>query len=375
MKRAFILASFSPSLVNFRGALIEAFLDKGYEVHACAPGLSGDPATSRWLEERGVVCHDAAFTRTGMNPLRDAGAVMQLVRLMRRVKPSLFLGYTIKPIIWGLIAARLAGVSKRNAMVTGLGYTFTGNATGRRAVIKAIVRRLYRRALREAQVILFQNTDDRDEMTRLGLIPDGAKVEIVNGSGVDLQAFAHTPLPDGPTIRFLMIARLLGDKGVREYVAAARQMSASAPQTEFHLVGDFDPNPDGISQAEMNAWVEDGHVAWTGPMSDVRPALQACTVYVLPSYREGTPRTVLEAMATGRAVITTDAPGCRETVVDGVNGFLVPVRDADALAHAMRRFLDEPAIAGSMGSAGRRVAEEKYDVHKVNQAILRAIDA
>jgi glycosyltransferase involved in cell wall biosynthesis len=192
---------------------------------------------------------------------------------------------------------------------------------------------------------------------------------VVNGSGVDVTAFAVAPLPTEP--HFLLIARLLGDKGVREYAQAAQRTREIYPQARFSLVGWLDENPDSISQAELDSWVREGTLNFLGRLSDVRPALASCSVFVLPSYREGTPRTVLEAMAMGRAVITTDAPGCRETVVNGDNGFLVSVKSVAALTVAMTRFLDDPELAVRMGRRGRYLAEQKYDVHKVNAMMLK----
>jgi glycosyltransferase involved in cell wall biosynthesis len=196
---------------------------------------------------------------------------------------------------------------------------------------------------------------------------------VVNGSGVDVASFTVRPLPAAAlsgAVRFLFIGRLLGDKGVREYAQAARLLKRSHPQVQCALVGWIDSNPNAITQAELDGWVADGSIEFLGRLADVRPAIEACSVYVLPSYREGTPRTVLEAMAMGRAIVTTDAPGCRETVVHGDNGFLVPVQDAEALAQAMRRFIEEPDLQTSMGARARKIAEDKYDVHKVNAVML-----
>lgn len=372
MTRCLVLASFPGSLRNFRGPLIEAMLREGHEVHAAAPGLSADGATSEWLTARGVVCHDAPLDRTGLGPVRDLRGLIALVGLMRRIRPDLFLGYTIKPVIWGLIAAHFCAVPQRVALITGLGYAFTGEARGKRALVKRVVQFLYGLALRRATLIFFQNPDDRADFTRMSLIPSGIPVEVVNGSGVDVEAFAPAPLPDGP-IRFLLIARLLGDKGIREYAAAAALVKVRWPDAEFHLVGGVDDNPNGIDEDEVLAWQAAGQVIWHGAALDVRPALAAAHVYVLPSYREGTPRTVLEAMAMARPVITTDAPGCRETVQPGINGLLVPVRDVPALASAMEHILASPLLIESMALASRRLAEEKYDVRRVNAAMIAAM--
>lgn len=370
--RIVVLGSLAASLKNFRGPLIGALCERSYEVHAVAPSLSSDIVTHGWLTDREVVCHDVHFSRAGLNAIHDLRALLHLIRLLKRIRPHVFLGYTAKAVIWGLLAARLARVPQRVALITGLGYAFTEGSGGLRTLVRLLAYCLYRQALRCATLIFFQNPDDRADFQRMGLIPPGVTVRLVAGSGIDLDRFPMEPLPPGP-IRFLLIARLLADKGIREYVEAARLLRRDWPETELHLVGGVDPNPAGIAEAEVRAWHADGDVIWHGHLEDVRPILAQAHVYVLPSYREGTPRTVLEAMATARAVITTDAPGCRETVVDGENGFLVPVRDAKALAKAMERFLIEPALISRMAAASRLIAEQKYDVHKVNGQMLEAM--
>jgi glycosyltransferase involved in cell wall biosynthesis len=299
-------------------------------------------------------------------------ALATLVVLARRVRPDVCLAYTIKPVIWGLLAAGLAGVRRRVALITGLGYAFTGEARGKRALVQWVARWLYARALRRATLVFFQNPDDRDDFVKLGLVAQSVPMVVLRGSGVDVEAFTPAALPDGP-VQFLLIARLLGDKGIREYARAAAIVRQRHPEARFHLVGGLDPNPDALSENEVRGWVAAGDIIWHGALEDVRPAIAASHVYVLPSYREGTPRTVLEAMAMGRPIITTDAPGCRETVRPGVTGFLVPVRDAPSLAEAMERYLDTPELIGPMGSAARNLVVEKYDVRKVNDRMLGAM--
>lgn len=371
-ERVLILAGFAGSLANFRGPLILALGSRGHEMHAAAPDLLTDIQTTGWLRAQSVTCHDAPLSRTGLSPIADLRGLFFLTCLMQRTKPDVFFGYTVKPVIWGLISAWLARVPTRVALITGLGYAFTGQAKGKRAIIQRIARILYAFALRRATLIFFQNTDDRDDFARMGLLPKGVPVVVVNGSGVDLEAFAPTHFPCTP-LRFLLIARLLGDKGIREYAAAAATLRQSFPNVEFHLVGGLDPNPDGIPEAEVQGWHGMGDIIWHGAMGDVRPAIAAAHVYVLPSYREGTPRTVLEAMAMGRPVITTDAPGCRETVRDGENGFLVPPRDVFALVTAMEKFIHAPTLVEKMGQCARQIAADRYDVHKVNAVMLDAM--
>ena len=320
----------------------------------------------------GLTVHQVPMLRTGTNPMADLRTAWALWSLMRQIAPRMVLGYTIKPVIYGTLAAWLAGVPQRFALITGLGYAFQGD--GQRSRLQALVQGLYCLALARAQRVFFQNPDDLALFQQRGILQQHTPVSVVNGSGVDLDSFAVRPLPASAlegAVRFLFIGRLLGDKGVREYAQAARLLKRSHPQVQCALVGWIDSNPNAINQAELADWMADGSIEFLGRLVDVRPAIEACSVYVLPSYREGTPRTVLEAMAMGRAVITTDAPGCRETVVDGKNGFLVPVRSIDELYLAMIRFINDPSLAGCMGHNGRLMAEEKYDVHKVNAAILK----
>ena len=341
---------------------------RGLQVHVAAPDLpQGDPVRQQ-LQALGVVVHQVPLRRTGTNPVADLQTLWSLWRLMRRVRPGHVLGYTVKPVIYGSLAAWLAGVPRRFALVTGLGYAFQQQGQG--GALQALVQRLYALALARVHAVFFQNPDDEALFRQRALVAPGARTCVVNGSGVDVGAFAVAPLPPGPPC-FLLIARLLGDKGVREYAQAAQRVRALHPGVRCLLVGWIDTNPDAIAQHELDAWVQEGMLEFWGRLKDVRPAIAACSVYVLPSYREGTPRTVLEAMAMGRAVITTDAPGCRETVVDGDNGFLVPVQSVDALEQAMLQFVHNPALAARMGLRARQVAESKYDVHKVNAVMLQ----
>jgi glycosyltransferase involved in cell wall biosynthesis len=370
-----LIASFADSVLHFRGPLIDALQARGFVVHVAAPDLAQGSTMRMQLQARGVMVHDIPLQRTGMNPVADLRTLCHLKRLIRTIRPDITLAYTIKPVIYGSLAARLARVPRRYALITGLGYAFTGddsNDGSRRGLLRSLAQRLYRLALGGVHKVLFQNPDDEALFRKLDILPSATPSFVVNGSGVDVAAYSVTPLPTSPS--FLLIGRLLGDKGVREYVEAARRIHAMHPQVRFTLVGWIDENPDAITQQELAQWIAEGTLEFAGRLSDVRPAIAACSVYVLPSYREGTPRTVLEAMAMGRAVITTDAPGCRETVTDGDNGFLVPVKSVDALVAAMCRFIDEPALMERMGRRSREIAECKYDVHKVNQSMLVQMD-
>lgn len=371
----FLIAGLAESVLNFRGALITALQARGFEVHvgvpSMMPGIKGDFLTDNpcrpALEAAGLVVHEIAIQRTGTSLKADLRMLMQLRQMMVQVKPDFVLGYTAKPVIYGLLAAWMARVPHRFALITGLGYAFQGGAE--RRALQSIAQFLYTLALKRAHIVFFQNGDDRQLFVKRRIVPTHVRTCVVNGSGVNLEDFKVAPLPEGPPV-FLLIARLLGDKGVREYVEAARAVRADMPSVRLQIVGWIDSNPDAITQRELDGWIDEGCIEYLGRLSDVRPAIAASSVYVLPSYREGTPRTVLEAMAMGRPVITTDAPGCRQTVIDGDNGFLVPVKSAAALAQAMRRFIDEPELVARMGSRSRLIAQEKYDVHKVNDVML-----
>ncbi len=381
--KVLLIGGISQSLVNFRGPLLRVLRENGHDVFAC----SGDPVPRALSElaRMGVNYTPIPMARTGMSPLQDIMTFAALYRLMRRITPDVVLAYTVKPVVWGGLAARLAGVPAIFSMITGLGYAFTPGIGVGRLVAKAFAAVLYKLALKGSRSVFFLNPDDIAELVNARRIPK-EKCVLINGTGIDLEHYAPAALPCRP--RFLMICRLLADKGVREFAEAARLLRTKYKDASFALAGPPDPNPAGVPLAEVRQWVRKGIIDYLGALNDVRPALAQCTVYVLPSYREGTPRTVLEAMSMGRPVITTNAPGCRETIrlphgasldksstdiICGENGFLVPVRNAFKLAEAMERFLKYPELVSQMGQKSREVAEEKYDVHKVNAVILKTM--
>lgn len=363
-----LVASFPDSIVTFRAALIGALQSHGCQVHAASPDLPPQSRLRMQLEAMNVTVHEIPLHRTGTNPLADLITLVHLLRLMLSLRPEIVLGYTVKPVIYGSLAAWLTRVPRRFALITGLGYTLRSPPKTRRpGFLRDIVRQLYTLALRTTHKVFFQNPDDQAVFRNTGIMGRHTPSFVINGSGVDIQHFSPVPIPATP--HFLLIARLLGDKGVREYAQAAQTIRRRHPEAIFSLVGWIDDNPDAISQAELNQWSAES-LNYLGRLNDVRPAIENCSVYVLPSYHEGTPRTVLEAMAMGRAIITSDAPGCRETVQDGYNGYLVPVRSVDGLVAAMQRFIDTPELTQEMGSRSRTIAVDKYDVRKVNAALL-----
>lgn len=369
MVKKFVLIAGDPnSFLNFRGELIKALIAKGFELHLIAPSLAQLNSVNTKLKALGANLHHVPMSKAGTSLFQDIQYLYCLVAVIRKIKPDYVLSYTIKPVIYGLIAARLAGVKNRIALISGLGYAFISASN----LLNKLVVFLYTLALKKSNVVFFQNPDDQALFLKLG-ITKNINTVLVNGSGVDANYFARTPVPTG-SLNFLMIARLLGDKGVREYVAAAKIIKKQHPYVQFNLAGWLDDNPNAIKQLELDEWITNGAVDYLGKLADVRPALMNCTVFVLPSYREGTPRTVLEAMAIGRAIITTDAPGCRETVINGLNGLLVEVKSTDTLVDAMMRFVANPDLCEMMGKESHKIAIEKFDVHKVNQQMLKAME-
>ena len=382
MKRIVIIGGTPRSLVNFRGPLLKTMAMNGHDVHAIASGK--DELVAARLNDWGVTYHPIRLSRAGLNPLRDLHTVVALIRQLRTIRPHIVLSYTIKPVIYGGLAASIAGIPSIYSWITGLGYSFIETGTLRKRIIGGLACALYRLSLRFSNRVFFQNHDDSSLFLDRRLVRP-AQVVVVNGSGVDLHYFSPSPLPEDAV--FLLIGRLLIDKGIREYIKAAMSVKGRYPHARFQLAGALDSNPASISPTELASIQSDGIIEYLGYLPDVRPALAGCRIYVLPSYREGTPRTVLEAMASGRPIITTDAPGCRETVLlteigkkqqrDGLgvmeceNGFLIRPRDSRALAEAMISFLARPDIARPLARSSREIAENKYDVNMINELLLQ----
>ncbi|MVW63044.1 glycosyltransferase [Massilia sp. NEAU-DD11] len=366
-----IIANTAFSLINFRGPLIEAMGKRGMAVYAFAPDY--DERTRAAVRSLGATPMDFSLSRAGMNPFRDLVDLVKLVRQLRDLKLDASFCYFIKPVIYGTLAAVLAGISRRVAMIEGVGYVFTeGEQFGlRRRVLRTLVIQLYKLALSQTQRVFMLNPDDRKMFVELGMV-EPEKVRLLKGIGVDLDQFIVEETSAEP-VSFILIARLLKEKGIYDYIEAARIVRRQHPRARFVLLGSVDLNPGSISLEEVKAWVAEGLIEWPGHVSDVKPWIAQSSVFVLPSYREGLPRSTQEVMAMGKPVITTDVPGCRETVEHGVNGFKVPVRDSAALAEVMLTFIRSPHLVEMMGRASRRKAEQTFDVHKINAEILEAI--
>lgn len=335
-------------------------LRAGYEVHVATP--PGSRVAE--VEAHGFVHHALTLSRSGRNPLRELASFIGFCRLFRQVRPDLLYLMTIKPILYGGIAARLTGVNAVVAAVFGLGYVFTDEKLTTRLLRKA-VSFVYGLALGKRNLrTIFQNPTDRDVLVGLGAVA-AEKTVVIRGSGVDLQKFEVRPEPAGPVI-VLMAARLLRDKGVAEFVEAARQLKTQGVNARFLLAGSPDEgNPSSFVQADLEKWRQEGNVELLGYRSDMPVLLSEAHIVVLPSYREGLPRVLEEAAACGRAIVTTDVPGCRDAIVPGETGLLVPVRDAAKLAEAIRVLVEDAPLRHKMGESGRKLAERCYAVEMI----------
>lgn len=343
----------------------------GYDVHVAT--MDG-PAVAD-IQALGMTHHAIPMTRSGKHPLQELGTLLALLRLFRRVRPDVVHLVTIKPVLYGGIAARLARVPGMVAAISGLGFVFLSQSLKMR-MVRAVVARLYRVALGHPNSrVIFQNTSDRDKLKSLGAVRD-EQVVIIRGAGVDLNAYRALPEPPAPPVVVTMVARLLRDKGVQEFVQAASLLRERGVPVTMQLVGGVDAgNPASATQAEVEAWQREGAVQALGERSDIAELYAACHIAVLPSYREGLPKSLIEAAACGRAVVTTDVPGCRDAIEPNETGLLVPVRDAHALADAIERLAEDAALRQSMGAAGRVLAEREFNIERVARIHVELYDA
>lgn len=368
-EKLLVLAGNQQSLLIFRKNLLIA-LTQTLNVEASAP--EDNPDWTQRLRDIGVHYFPLSFVRDRVDPIGDVNLYLKYRRSIRQEKPTYLFAYTIKPAIYGSLAARGTGV-KVFVMITGLGYSFGDTKEMKRKALSLIVSSLYRAALRDAEHVFFQNPDDAEFFLQNKILRSAASFSVINGSGVDLNEFVHIT-PRRAPVRFLLMSRLIRSKGVGEYIQAAAMLKQKYPDAEFWLLGEEQPDsPDAFDREILNAACARGFVQYLGVTENVVPFLQECSVCVLPSYREGMPRSILEALSVGRAIVTTDRPGCKETVVPGKNGYLVPARDPLALAVALERFLQDPSIIVEMGRVSRVIAEERYDDRKVNQSILQSM--
>lgn len=366
-----ILNNQATALVNFWTVLLKRLREEGHEVLCLVP--EGTPEADDTLRSMGVRVRHYPLDRKGLNPVRDVETAAAFYRIFREEKPDVLYASTIKPVIYGIPMAWAARVRRRYAMITGLGYMFEADSLVKKA-LTCMAALLYRLSLGRARAVFFQNSDDVRTFRKWHCLPDAAHVVLTKGTGVDTVHFVQAPLVIGEPPVFLLIGRLLEAKGLYEYAEAARLVKARYPHARFQVLGPPEPARGGVPMETLKSWQAEGLVEYLGSTRDTRPFMAAASVIVLPSWREGMPCSLMEGMSTGRALIATDVPGCREVVRDGVNGFLVPLRDVPALAKAMEAFLETPELAASMGEAGRRMAEFELDAVSAANHLLEVME-
>jgi glycosyltransferase involved in cell wall biosynthesis len=368
--RIAVIGNQGRSLVHFRGSLMRALVERGCEVFALAPNLAAEEEAA--LRDCGVHPVAIPMRRSSLTPLRDFRDFCELTWTLRNLRVDVAFSNFAKPVIYGSLAAKRAGVPRRFSLIAGLGYAFVrdGRMSPKRFLLRRLLMALYRIALRGNARVFFQNREDRDYFLRKRVVGPEQAV-LVNGTGVDLEAFLPAPAVTRP-VTFVVAARLIREKGIEDFAGAARHLIARyGDGVRFVLLGGLDNNPSALPRERIEGWVAEGLLEWPGQVSEIGDWLRQASVMVLPSfYREGVPRSLQEAMAMARPIITTDLPGCRETVHEGVNGFLVPPRDPHALADAMERFVKEPRLIETLGKESRRLAEAKFDVRQINHQLI-----
>jgi glycosyltransferase involved in cell wall biosynthesis len=362
-----LITSHAASLINFRGHLIKKIISEGHEVFALACDF--DESTRIKIRSLGALPIDCDLNRTGLNPFVDLLATFRLVVLLRKLNLDTILTYAIKPVIFGGISAFLANIPIRVAMIEGLGFAYTNDGKEfslKKNVLKFIVNNLYKISLKFQNKVIFLNQDDIDEFILMKLVSP-SKVIKLGGIGVDLKEWKQKKTFKHP-ITFTIVARLLKEKGILEFIEAARTVKEKYPKTNFLVLGETDLNPSSLSRDLIQEWVNQGLIEWPGQV-DVKKWHRKTSVFVLPSYREGVPRSTQEALAMGLPVITTNVPGCRDTVLDGINGFLVEPRNSKSLADAMIMFIKSPDLIKIMGHESRSIAVKNFDVTKASTII------
>ncbi|WP_218697822.1 glycosyltransferase family 4 protein [Acinetobacter harbinensis] len=370
-----IIGTVASSFYGFRADLIRAMREKQYTVYAFTSEYSD--ADLKKIESLGAIPVTYELNRGGLNPLADIVATYKLAKKIREIKPDLVFSYFSKPVIFGTIAAKLAKVPKVIGMLEGLGYTFTEQPEGlskKTQLIKKIQVLLYKCALPQLDKLIFLNPDDPLDLINQHAI-NVKKVEVLGGIGLNLKDYPYQPILNiQQPIKFLFIGRLLKEKGIHDFLAAAKLVKEKYPETQFTVLGAIDPhNLGALTQSELDELISSNIIDYPGHVDNVKDWIVNCHVFVLPSYREGVPRSTQEAMAIGRAVVTTDVPGCRETVEHGVNGFLVPNWNPEALAEKMIYFIEYPEQIEKMGIESYKIAQDKFDAEKVNQRLLNIL--
>lgn len=375
-RKVIIIGTVASSFYGFRADLLRAMREKHYTVYAFTSEYSN--ADLKKIESLGAIPITYELNRGGLNPLSDIIATYKLSKKIREIKPDLVFSYFSKPVIFGTIAAKLAKVPKVIGMLEGLGYTFTQQSEGlgkKIQIIKKIQIFLYKFSLPQLDKIIFLNPDDPKDLLEHHAIKV-KNVQVLGGIGLNLQEYPYQAIPDiNQPIEFLFIGRLLKEKGIHDYLAAAKIVKDKYPETQFIVLGAIDPhNLGALKQSELEELIASNIINYPGHVNNVKDWIANSHVFVLPSYREGVPRSTQEAMAIGRPIITTDVPGCRETVVNGVNGFLVPKWNPEALAEKMIYFIEHPDQIEKMGYESYKMAMDKFDAEKVNQRLMNILD-
>lgn len=375
IKKCVFIANAAFTLLNFRRELIRKLIDSGFEVVAVCPrvcALSHSDDVRSLFNMIGVRHVPIDLNRQGLNPIHEGKYFFNLFFFLQKEKPDLVLNYTIKPIIYGSIAAKLAGIKRISSNVTGLGYLFS-DTSFKAKFLRSFVKLQYKAAFQCNDMVFFQNSDDLSLFRSMKLISDATSSKVINGSGVNLELFCPNHDIQKIPNSFIFIGRLLKDKGINEFIHAAKEIKHRYPGAVFRILGALDDNPNSLTKEMLKSFQDEGFIEYISEKGDVLPYLRETEVFVLPSYREGTPRSVLEAMAVGLPIITTDAPGCRETVINGENGILVAPRSVQQLVDAMESLLINSELKSAMGQASFRIVREKFDVHAVNSSILKEI--
>jgi glycosyltransferase involved in cell wall biosynthesis len=369
MAKIVLVANTDWYLYNFRLSLAQTLLGQGYEVLLVSPSGKYAPL----LEEAGFRWLAWEVGRQSMAPWKELPAILSLYHIYRREQPDLVHHFTVKPVLYGALAAWLAGKAAVVNSITGLGYVFLGQETKAR-FLRHLVKMFYRQVLnRPHSGVIFENTNDRQFFIDQGLVAE-SQTWLIEGVGVDAERFHPSPEPEGQPV-IVLPARLLWDKGVNELVEAARLLRPRV-KARFVLVGEPDKgNPASVTESDIQKWVKEGVVEWWGWCNDMREVYAACHIVTLPSYGEGIPTTLLEAAASGRPVVATAVPGCQDVVVDGLNGYKVPVRDGHALAEALAKLVEDPALRVKMGAAGRQLVLEKYTSPQINAQNLNVYES
>ncbi|AXY44359.1 glycosyltransferase family 4 protein [Halomonas sp. JS92-SW72] len=370
-----LIGTNSSSIFGFRKLLLKSLVEAGHDVRIMTADLTPE-IKRRAKEELNVEAERYLLARRGMNPLLDLKNAWHLYRRLRSLNPDVVFCYFSKPVIWGALTSRLAGVERRYGMLEGLGYFFTAHPGGdgwKKTLVRAAQVALFRLSLPLLNGLVVLNPDDRKDLVDKYRIPV-KDVMVLGGIGLDLDEYLYSR-PASDRNRFIFVGRLLQEKGISEYLAAAEMVKSRHPDAEFVILGKQDPgNPGSVDLDYMNRLVGNGVIIYPGVVTNVVDWLESSSVFVLPSYREGVPRSTQEAMAVGRPVITTDVPGCRETIRDGENGFIVPPHDAAAVAEAMERFIAQPDLIVSMGCRSRELAEKAFDADEINRRLMNYLE-